>query len=139
MKQRAAPHRDVAIKVYHENTDKSVKAFDNECRWLASSNLPEDVVVDLYDGTPQPGVQPYLVLELIDNAKEIHEYAASPRPMTMPQRIELYEKYLRTLHRFHDCGGVIGDVSARITRRTSSFSPSRKLSADTLTSSSANP
>ena len=113
MKERTNSCRDVAIKVYHANAAAALKAFDNEARWLASSSLPEDVVVDLYDANPPPSVQPYLVLKLIEKAKEIHEYAESPRPMKMPERIDLYEKFLRTLHRFHDCGIVIGDVSAR--------------------------
>ena len=45
VKERAAPQRRLAIKVYHENTEVARKLFDHECRVLASDHLPQDLVV----------------------------------------------------------------------------------------------
>ncbi|MCX7422586.1 MAG: hypothetical protein NT013_24005 [Planctomycetia bacterium] len=65
-KERHPPHRGVALKVYHENTDTARQQFENECRILASDRLPPEVVGYYRCVGGEGQRQPYLVLEFID-------------------------------------------------------------------------
>ena len=112
VKERAAPHRRLAIKVYHENTETARKLFDHECRVLASDHLPQDLVVGYIQCVSDPGLQPYVVLEHIDG-KPIVEYVQAARSMSVNEKISLWEKLCRSLHRLHQCHLVFGDLSPK--------------------------
>ena len=111
VKERAAPHRRLAVKVYHENTDDARKLFDHECRVLASDHLPQDLIVGYVQCVSEPGLQPYLVLEHIDG-QPIGEYIQSARSMSVGEKIELWERLCRALHRLHQCHLVFGDLKS---------------------------
>ena len=112
VKERAAPQRRLAIKVYHENTDAARKLFDHECRVLASEHLPQDLVVGYVQCVSEPGLQPYIVLEHIDG-KPIVEYVQAARSMSVADKITFWEKFVRSLHRLHQCHLVFGDLSPK--------------------------
>ncbi len=110
VKEREAPNRRLAVKVYHENTDNARRLFDHESRVLASDYLPQDLVVGHFASVSEPGIQPYLVLEFIEGetiADRDHQR------FSVIDRIALWEKLCRSLHRLHLCHLVFGDLSPR--------------------------
>lgn len=112
-KERNAPYRRVAIKVYHENTQAAQQAFDNECRFLASDRLPAEVV-GYYQCVAETDAdrQPYLVLEFIDGTTLGKLATMSRRKLKFNEKVELVERLAKSLHRLHSCNLVFGDASA---------------------------
>ena len=111
VKERAAPHRRLAVKVYHENSDAAKKLFLNECRVLASNHLPQDLIVGYFQCVDEENLQRYLVLEYIDG-RPIGEYVGSGRTMSLAEKIDLWERLCRALHRLHQCHLVFGDLKS---------------------------
>lgn len=109
-KEKEAPHRRVALKVYHENMDAARRAFDNECRILASDRLPPEVV-GYYQCITEPGLQPYLVLEFIDG-RRLSDLARARRELSLTQKLDLIARLARAFDRLHQCNLVFGDASA---------------------------
>ena len=57
-------------------------------------------------------LQPYVVLEHIDG-KPIVEYVQAARSMSVGEKISLWERLCRSLHRLHQCHLVFGDLSPK--------------------------
>lgn len=109
-KERNAPHRRVAIKVYHESTDAARRAFQNEARILASDRLPPEVV-GYYECVTDEGIQNHIVLEFIDG-RTLAWLGRAKREFSLPQKLELIERLARAFHQLHSCNLVFGDASA---------------------------
>ena len=100
------PQRPIAIKIYRDRTDASMKLFRNEIRNL-SSHLPSSVV-KYYDFNDDESLQAYLVLEQIKGLTLAQWLVQKP---TFAQRMELIEKLAFSLQQLHDAQLVFGDMS----------------------------
>ncbi len=111
-KERNSPHRGVALKVYHENTETARQQFENECRILASDRLPPEVVGYYRCVGGQGQRQPYLVLEFIDGTTLAKLATSSKQPLTFDVKVDLIEQLGRSFQRLHECNLIFGDGSA---------------------------
>ena len=111
-KERNAPHREVALKVYHENSDTARQQFENECRILASDRLPPEVVGYYRCVGGQGQRQPYLVLEFIDGPTLAKLATSAKQPLAFDVKVELIEQLGRSFQRLHECNLIFGDGSA---------------------------
>lgn len=111
-KEKQHPHRRVAIKIYHDSSDASRKAFENECRVLASDRLPPEVVSYFHCVGAQGQKQSYIVLEFIDGTTLAKLATDSKHPLKLDAKVELISQVARSWQQLHECNLVFGDGSA---------------------------
>ena len=101
----AALGRDVALKVMRDRgSPEQLQRFEREGRLLASLDAPGIIRVH---GAGVADGRPYLVVELVEGARELDTYA---RPLPLAARVALVRDAARALGRAHARGVVHRDV-----------------------------